>query len=314
MGQRLPFDLEVIGFSEEEGVRFKCTFLGSGAVAGRFDQTTLEATDSSGRRLADVLKEQGRVLDKPALQAMARNPENYLGFVEIHIEQGPVLTRAGVPLGLVTSINGSARFMVQITGLASHAGTTPMGARRDAAAAAAEFMVALERTAGDLEDCVATVGQLQVVNGSTNVVPGHVSLSLDLRAPTNEQRDQLVKSTMSLLESICGKRGLGYSVEQTLLASAAPSDVGLSGAWQRAIESTGLPAHPLPSGAGHDAMKLHEVMPQAMLFVRGEKLGISHNPLESSTSHDLQLGCEAFIHLLDQLSVDYSLTDSSQQT
>jgi len=314
VGQRLPFDLEVIGFSEEEGVRFKCTFLGSGAVAGRFDQTTLEATDSSGRRLADVLKEQGRVLDKPALQAMARNPENYLGFVEIHIEQGPVLTRAGIPLGLVTSINGSARFMVQITGMASHAGTTPMGARRDAAAAAAEFMVALERTAGDLEDCVATVGQLQVVNGSTNVVPGHVSLSLDLRAPTNEQRDQLVKSTMSLLESICGKRGLGYSVEQTLLASAAPSDVGLSGAWQRAIESTGLPAHPLPSGAGHDAMKLHEVMPQAMLFVRGEKLGISHNPLESSTSHDLQLGCEAFIHLLDQLSVDYSLTDSSQQT
>ncbi len=144
--------------------------------------------------------------------------------------------------------------------------------------------------------------QLQVVNGSTNVVPGLVSLSLDLRAPTNEQRDQLVKSTMSLLESICGKRGLGYSVEQTLLASAAPSDAGLSSGWQSAIESTGLPAHPLPSGAGHDAMKLHEVMPQAMLFVRGENLGISHNPLESSTSHDLQLGCEAFIHLLDQLA------------
>ena len=302
VGQRLPFDLEVIGFSEEEGVRFKCTFLGSGAVAGRFDQATLEATDSSGLRLADVLKEQCRALDPAALQAMARNPENYLGFVEVHIEQGPVLTRTGVPLGLVTSINGSARYMVQITGLASHAGTTPMGTRRDAAAAAAEFMVALEETAGSLADCVATVGQLEVVNGSTNVVPGHVRLSLDLRAPTNEQRDQLVKSTMSLLESICGKRGLGYSVEQTLLASAAPSDVGLAGAWQRAIESTGLPAHPLPSGAGHDAMKLHEVMPQAMLFVRGENLGISHNPLESSTSHDLQLGCEAFIHLLDQLA------------
>lgn len=302
VGQRLPFDLEVIGFSEEEGVRFKCTFLGSGAVTGRFDQATLEATDSSGLRLADVLKEQGRALDSAALQAMARNPENYLGFVEVHIEQGPVLTRAGVPLGLVTSINGSARYMVQVTGLASHAGTTPMGARRDAVAASAEFMVALEKTAGSLADCVATVGQLEVVNGSTNVVPGHVSLSLDLRAPTNEQRDQLVKSTMSLLESICRKRGLGYSVEQTLLASAAPSDVGLAGAWQRAIESTGLPAHPLPSGAGHDAMKLHEVMPQAMLFVRGENLGISHNPLESSTSHDLQMGCEAFIHLLDQLA------------
>jgi beta-ureidopropionase / N-carbamoyl-L-amino-acid hydrolase len=302
VGQRLPFDLEVIGFSEEEGVRFKCTFLGSSGVAGRFDQATLDATDGSGLRLADLLKEQGRALDSAALQAMARHPENYLGFVEVHIEQGPVLTRAGIPLGLVTSINGSARYMVQITGLASHAGTTPMGSRRDAAAAAAEFMVALERAATGLKDCVATVGQLQVVNGSTNVVPGHVSLSLDLRAPTNDQRDRLVHSAMALLESICNKRGVSYSVEQTLLASAAPSDVGLASAWRRAIESTGLPVYALPSGAGHDAMKLHEVMRQAMLFVRGENLGISHNPLESSTSHDLQLGCEAFIHLLDQLA------------
>jgi beta-ureidopropionase / N-carbamoyl-L-amino-acid hydrolase len=302
VGQRLPFDLEVIGFSEEEGVRFKCTFLGSGAVAGRFDQTTLDATDGTGLRLAEVLKEQGRSLDTAALQAMARNPDHYLGFVEVHIEQGPVLTRAGVPLGLVTSINGSARYMVQITGLASHAGTTPMGARRDAAAAAAEFMVALEQTAGSLADCVTTVGQLQVVNGSTNVVPGHVSLSLDLRAPTNEQRDELVHSAMGLLESICSKRGVSHSVEQTLLASAAPSDSELLQSWKGAIESTGVPVLALPSGAGHDAMKLHEMMPQAMLFVRGENLGISHNPLESSTSHDLQLGCEAFIYLLDQLA------------
>jgi N-carbamoyl-L-amino-acid hydrolase len=233
---------------------------------------------------------------------MARNPEDYLGFVEVHIEQGPVLTRAGVPLGLVTSINGSARYMVQIRGLASHAGTTPMGARRDAAAAAAEFMVALERAATDLKDCVATVGQLQVVNGSTNVVPGLVRLSLDLRAPTNDQRDELVRSTMELLASVCNKRGVSYSVEQTLLASAAPSDSELLQSWKGAIESIGVPVLALPSGAGHDAMKLHEVMPQAMLFVRGENLGISHNPLESSTSHDLQLGCEAFIHLLDQLA------------
>ena len=303
-GQRLPFDLEVIGFSEEEGVRFKCAFLGSGAIAGRFDLASLQASDSDGKRLADVLKENGRTLDPAAFTAIARDPERYLGFVEIHIEQGPVLTRAGIPLGLVTSINGSARYMVQVTGLASHAGTTPMGARRDAATAAAEFMVALEKTAGGMTDCVATVGQLQVVNGSTNVVPGQVSLSLDLRAPTNEQRDELVKSTMAVMESICGRRGVNYSVEQTLLASAAPCDAWLSRAWQYAIESTGLPVHALPSGAGHDAMKIHEVMPQAMLFVRGENLGISHNPLESSTSHDLQLGCEALIHLLDHLSAN----------
>ena len=187
-----------------------------------------------------------------------------------------MLTRTGVPLGLVTSINGSARYMVQITGLASHAGTTPMGTRRDAAAAAAEFMVALEETAGSLADCVATVGQLEVVNGSTNVVPGHVRLSLDLRArPTNNVTNWLNNDVA--VGIYLRQARLGYSVEQTLLASAAPSDVGLAGAWQRAIESTGLPAHPCQRRRS----RRHEITrgdAQAMLFVRGENLGISHNP------------------------------------
>jgi N-carbamoyl-L-amino-acid hydrolase len=302
VGIRLPFDLEVIGFSEEEGVRFKCTFLGSGAVAGRFDQAALAATDADGISLEQAFQKEGRLVNNATLQAIARDPSNYLGFVEIHIEQGPVLCQQGLPLGAVTSINGSARYMVQIRGLASHAGTTPMAGRRDSAAAAAEFMVRLEQTARALPDCVATVGQLQVVNGSTNVVPGKTIFSLDLRAPTNEQRDDLVQKTMRLLEATCQARGVRYEVEQTLKASAAPSDATLAKAWEQSIAALGLPIFRLPSGAGHDAMKLHEVMPQAMLFVRGENLGISHNPLESSTSHDLQLACEAFVELLDQLS------------
>jgi N-carbamoyl-L-amino-acid hydrolase len=301
-GIRLPFDTEVIGFSEEEGVRFKCTFLGSGAVAGKFDLSVLEATDAKGVNLYQALQAEGRIVTPDSLKPLARNPADYLGFVEIHIEQGPVLTQQGLPLGAVTSINGSARYMVEIRGLASHAGTTPMTGRRDAAAAAAEFMVALEQTALQMPDCVATVGQLQVVNGSTNVVPGRVTLSLDLRAPTNGQRDELVQKAMALLDETCRRRGVDVTCQQTLLASAAPSAPGLQAAWEASIAQLGLRIFRLPSGAGHDAMKLHEVMPQAMLFVRGENLGISHNPLESSTNHDLQLGCEAFLNLLSHLS------------
>ncbi len=303
-GIRLPFDLEVIGFSEEEGVRFKCTFLGSGAVAGKFDLSVLGATDANGVRLDQALQAEGRIVNPDSLKSIAREPSDYLGFVEIHIEQGPVLTQQDLPLGAVTSINGSARYMVEIRGLASHAGTTPMTGRRDAAAAAAEFMVELEQVARQMPDCVATVGQLQVVNGSTNVVPGRVTLSLDLRAPTNGQRDELVQKAMTLLEDTCHRRRVELTCQQTLLASAAPSAPGLQDAWEASIAQLGLPIFRLPSGAGHDAMKLHEVMPQAMLFVRGENLGISHNPLESSTNHDLQLGCEAFLNLLSQLSLN----------
>jgi beta-ureidopropionase / N-carbamoyl-L-amino-acid hydrolase len=303
-GIRLPFDLEVIGFSEEEGVRFKCTFLGSGAVAGKFDLSALGATDGNGVSLDQALQAEGRIVNPDSLKSIAREPSDYLGFVEIHIEQGPVLAQQGLPLGAVTSINGSARYMVEIRGLASHAGTTPMTGRRDAAAAAAEFMVALEQAAQQMPDCVATVGQLQVVNGSTNVVPGRVTLSLDLRAPTNHQRDELVQKAMALLEDTCRRRGVDLARQQTLLASAAPSAPGLQAAWEASMAQLGLPIFRLPSGAGHDAMKLHEVMPQAMLFVRGENLGISHNPLESSTNHDLQLGCEVFLNLLAHLSLN----------
>ena len=226
----------------------------------------------------------------------------HLGFVEVHIEQGPVLNELALPLGIVTSINGSVRYLVEVTGTACHAGTTPMDRRSDAAAAAAEVVLAAEARAGLDGDSVATVGQLIVPNGSTNVVPGRCQFTLDLRAPTDAQRDAMVADVLVTLESVCNRRQVRYTLEQTMRAAAAPSAKQWQARWERAVDALGVPLHRMPSGAGHDAMKLHEVMPQAMLFVRGQNSGISHNPLESTTSDDMQLAIEAFSHLLTQLA------------
>jgi len=218
--------------------------------------------------------------------------------VEVHIEQGPVLNEHDIPLGVVTSINGSVRCMGEVMGMASHAGTTPMDRRRDAAAAVAEIMLYAEQRAAKDKTSVATVGMLQVPNGSVNVVPGKCQFSLDMRAPTNAQRDALYKDMRRAIELICERRGVRYQLEETMRASAAPSDSAWQAKWEAAVQALGVPLFHLPSGAGHDAMKLHEVMPQAMLFVRGQNAGISHNPLESTTSDDMQLAIDAFMHLL----------------
>ncbi|NJS36949.1 MAG: M20/M25/M40 family metallo-hydrolase [Brachymonas sp.] len=207
-----------------------------------------------------------------------------------------------LPLGVVTSINGSVRMLGEIIGQASHAGTTPMATRRDAAAALAELSVYMEQRALRDGDSVATIGMLNVPNGSINVVPGRCSFSLDLRAPTDAQRDALVADVIAQLKAICERRGVSYRLEETMRAAAAPSDAAWQVRWEKAVASTGLPIFKMPSGAGHDAMKLHEIMPQAMLFVRGENSGISHNPLESTTNDDMELAVAAFARLLDDLA------------
>jgi N-carbamoyl-L-amino-acid hydrolase len=204
-------------------------------------------------------------------------------------------------LGVVTSINGSVRFVGEIVGMASHAGTTPMDRRRDAATAVAELALYVEKRAAQGANLVGTIGMLSVPNGSINVVPGRCQFSLDLRATTNELRDSLMHDVEAELQAICQRRGVHYTLEETMRASAAPSDAKLQSRWENAVHSLGVPVFHLPSGAGHDAMKLHEVMPQAMLFVRGQNAGISHNPLESSTSDDIQLAIDAFMHLLHHL-------------
>ena len=298
-GRRLPFGIEVVAFAEEEGQRYAATFLGSGALVGDFRSAWLEQKDADGTLLRDAMQHAGLCLED--IPALRRDPAQYLGFVEVHIEQGPVLNELGLPLGVVTSINGSVRYVGEIIGMASHAGTTPMGRRRDAAAAAAELLLYVERRAGQDGDSVGTVGLLEVPSGSINVVPGRCRFSLDLRAPDDAQRDRLVADVLSELRAICARRQLQHRLEETMRASAAPSDPAWQQRWERAVEALGAPVYRMPSGAGHDAMKLHEIMPQAMLFVRGENGGISHNPLESSTSDDMQLAVDAFSHLLQQL-------------
>jgi beta-ureidopropionase / N-carbamoyl-L-amino-acid hydrolase len=301
-GKRLPFTLEVVGFAEEEGQRYKATFLGSGALIGQFNAAWLDQKDADGVTMREAMRHAGLPATLEAIAQLRRDPADYLGFVEVHIEQGPVLNEIDLPLGIVTSINGGVRFLCEVAGMASHAGTTPMNRRRDAAAAVAELALYLEQRAAQDGDSVGTIGILNVPGGSINVVPGRCQFTLDLRAPNDAQRDALVADVLAQLKAICERRGVGHTVEETMRAAAAPSAPEWQRRWERAVESLGVPLHRMPSGAGHDAMKLHEVMPQAMLFVRGQNSGISHNPLESTTSDDMQLAVQAFQALLDNLA------------
>ena len=299
-GKRLPFGIELVAFAEEEGQRYKATFLGSGALTGHFDPAWLDQKDADGITMREAMQHAGLCIDD--IPKLRRNPAQYLGFIEVHIEQGPVLNELNLPLGIVTSINGSVRYVGEVIGMASHAGTTPMDRRRDAAAAVAELILYAEQRAAQDRDSVATVGMLQVPNGSINVVPGACKFSLDIRAPINEQRDAVVRDVLAKLGEICERRGVRYTLEETMRAAAAPSAPEWQARWEAAATALGVPIHRMPSGAGHDAMKLHEIMPQAMLFVRGENGGISHNPLESSTADDMDLAVKAFDHVLQQLS------------
>jgi beta-ureidopropionase / N-carbamoyl-L-amino-acid hydrolase len=301
-GTRLPFNIEVVGFAEEEGQRYKATFLGSSAVTGDFDPEWLDQCDAQGISMRQAMLDAGLPATLEAIHKIKRDPNHYLGFVEVHIEQGPVLNALNLPLGVVTSINGSVRYLCEVSGMAAHAGTTPMHRRKDAAVAVAQMMLAVEARALQDADSVATVGQLHVPSGSINVIPGGCQFSIDLRAPINAQRDALEADILSALKIIAEQRGVNLVMNRILEASAAPSDPLWQAKWVAAVSSLGLPVHTMASGAGHDAMKLHTIMPQAMLFVRGENAGISHNPLESSTADDIDLAVQALQSLLYQLA------------
>ena len=305
-GKRLRFGFEVVGFAEEEGQRYKATFLGSSALTGAFNPAWLEQKDAQGVTMREAMVAAGLPGTMDAILAVRRDPKNYLGFVEVHIEQGPVLNEVDLPLGVVTSINGSARYRGEMTGVPSHAGTTPMNRRRDAATAVAELALYAEARALADEGSVATIGLLDVPDGSINVVPGRCRFSLDMRAPTNAQRNALVSDVRTQLNRIVERRRVEVQLEETMVASAAPSAPEWQARWDTAVQALGLPVFLLPSGAGHDAMKLHEIMPQAMLFVRGENSGISHNPLESTTCDDIDLAVQAMMDLLNRLSQETS--------
>jgi beta-ureidopropionase / N-carbamoyl-L-amino-acid hydrolase len=300
--RRLPYSIEVVGFSEEEGQRFRATFLAAGALTGSFDPEWLTQRDADGMTMAEAMKAAGLPGTLAAIQTIKRDPQKYLGFVEVHIEQGPVLCEKELPLGVVTSINAGVRATCKTIGLAGHAGTTPMSMRQDAMLAAAEISLMAEQRARADEGSVATIGQIQVPGGSINVIPGECVFTLDMRAPTDPQRDALVSDIVKEAHVIANRRQVKFEYTEVMRASAAPSDPDWQSRWERAVAKIGQPVFKLNSGAGHDAMKMHTIMPQAMLFVRGGNRGISHNPLEIITAEDATLATQAFEALLDEIN------------
>jgi OHCU decarboxylase len=301
-GRRLPYDLDVVAFAEEEGVRYGSTFLGSSAYVGRFDPAVLDAVDAQGIAMRDALRAAG--LDPEAIDAAAVDVARLKHYFEVHIEQGPVLFERNLPVGVVTSIAGSLRRLLTLRGVASHAGTTPMDMRRDAACAAAEIVLAVERRCAGTPSLVGTVGVLTVPNGSVNVIPGACTVSLDIRAADNAVRDAAVADLETEIAAICARRQISVVTEELMRAAAAPCAPHEMAYWSEAISARGLPACALPSGAGHDAMKLAEVAPITMLFTRCGNGGISHNPLEIMTADDAQLAAELTLDFLERLAAD----------
>jgi len=292
-GERLPYHLEIIGFAEEEGVRFRSTFLGSNAVAGRFDMALLDQVDADGVTMRAAIEAAGH--DPAAIPAIARDPASLLGYVEVHIEQGPVLLEQGLPLGVVTAIAGSSRYLVELEGLASHAGTTPMSMRRDAAAAAAEIVLLVEARCSQGGSLVGTVGQLAVPGGSVNVIPGRCRLSLDIRAASDAERQAAVRDIFEGIDAICARRRIVVTTELLVEAAAAPSAPRLMEQLGAAVERAGLPRFDLLSGAGHDAMAMAAITEVAMLFTRCGNGGISHNPLETMTADDADIAARVLL-------------------
>lgn len=297
-GRRLPVQIEVVGFAEEEGLRFHSNFLGSSTLAGSFDPRELEAADAQGVTLRAAMEAAG--LDPRGIPALARDPASLAGYVEIHIEQGPVLLDRGLALGVVSSIAGSVRMRVEVQGLAGHAGTTPMGLRHDAAAAAAEVVLLIERRCGVAPGLVGTVGMLEVPDGSGNVIPGRCRFSVDIRAADDAMRDAAVADVMAGMRAIFERRGVSFTCEEHARVSAVPCDPALMRRWSEAVQACGLAPFELPSGAGHDAMRMARITPVGMLFVRCGHGGISHNALETVEAQDVALAARALAAFLER--------------
>jgi allantoate deiminase len=285
-GERLPYAIEVIGFADEEGLRFGTTYLGSSAYAGAFSGERLRLEDRNGVTLREAVRSFGG--DPDALEGDGRGGEDLLGYCEVHIEQGPVLEKGDLPVGVVTTINGQSRIQVAFVGKAGHAGTVPMEGRQDALCAAAEFVLEVEAAARAQPDAVGTVGEIQALPGAANVVPGEAKLSLDLRHPNDVERERLRDRLEERAGEIAASRGCECLWEVRQETDAVSVDEELSAVLAQAVEEVGLRAHRLPSGAGHDAAQMATLVLVAVLFVRCEE-GISHNPAESVTREDVEV-------------------------
>ena len=297
--KRLPFAIEVIGFGDEEGVRFGTTLLGSRAVAGIFDLEVLKAKDPQGKTMADALREFG--LDPDGIPKLGRKKGQVLAYAELHIEQGPVLEAEGLPVGVVTAINGFSRMRVTLRGAAGHAGTVPMKLRRDALAATAECVLAVERIARSHPELVGTVGRLEAKPGAINVIPGEVMFTVDVRAPQDALRNDAVSQIRSEIESISRRRNLQTAIEILQEFGVTACAPRLMEQMDRAVASQGFKVRRLPSGAGHDGMALGAIAEICMLFVRC-KGGISHSPLESITQDDAAAGVRVLMSFIEQFN------------
>jgi allantoate deiminase len=294
---RLPFAVEVTGFADEEGVRFASTLLGSRAVAGTFDESVLGVKDAAGISMRDALIQFG--LDPDHIGAAARAPSELLAYVELHIEQGPVLEGLKLPVGVVTAIAGATRLAASLTGMAGHAGTVPMLLRRDALAGAAECIVEIEefcRT--DQDGLVGTVGYIHAMPGATNVIPGQVSFTIDLRAPTDAHRKLAVADIVRRIENIAKRRKLSLQLDVTHENRTVPCAPWLKRQVSDAIAKAGFRVFELPSGAGHDGMAMIDIADVAMVFVRCRG-GISHHPDEHVDVADADAGARVLLRLIE---------------
>jgi allantoate deiminase len=296
-GRRLPFAIEVIGFADEEGVRYASTLLGSRAVAGTFVESVLGTRDADGISMREALVQFG--LDPDHVGAATRTRRELLAYIELHIEQGPVLEQQDLPVGVVTAIAGATRLAARLTGMAGHAGTVPMGLRRDALAGAAECISAIEefcRT--DQGGLVGTVGYIHAMPGATNVIPGQVSFTIDIRAPTDPHRMRAVTDLVRQIEDIAGRRKLALQLDVTHENRTVPCAPWLKAQVAEAIAAEGLGVFELPSGAGHDGMAMIDIADVGMIFVRCRG-GISHHPDEHVELADADAGARVLLRLVE---------------
>ena len=295
-GERLPFAIEVVGFADEEGLRFGTTYLGSSVFAGAFNPKLLSLKDANGVTLADAVCSFGG--DPDGLVGNGRNAGELIGYCEVHIEQGPRLETHDLPIGIVSGIAGQSRIVVGFEGKADHAGTVPMEGRRDALCAAAEFVVEVEATARGEPGLVATVGEISVQPGASNVIPGEVDLSLDIRHQDDEVREQACQALRQRVEEIGAAREVvpRWHLRQEKRAVTFAPD--LTALFEQAVGELGYPVERLPSGAGHDAAQMADLGPVAMLFVRCRE-GISHNPAESVRPEDVAVAIEVVNRFLE---------------
>ena len=299
-GLRLPYALEVVGFCDEEGVRFPATLIGSKAMVGKFDPAWLDKADADGVTLRQAINDFGG--DASLWSELDRRGEPHgevVAFVESHIEQGPVLLNEGLAVGVVTAIAGATRLLLNVTGLAGHAGTVPMGARQDALAAAAEMILFVETFCSNTAGLVGTVGKLSVKPGAINVIPQDVEFTIDVRSGDDRIRAVALAAIAAELPAIAARRQVKLRIETLYDADAAPCDPTLQKQFEAAIAAQGIKPRYLASGAGHDAMVFPAVAPMAMLFVRCGNNGISHHPDETMTAEDAEVATEVLLHFFE---------------